>query len=107
MTYEHYKAKLRWREGRDGESFQLFTWYACVLSYFSHVQLLPTPQTTVHQAALAMGFPRQEQWSELFDIQEILLTQRSKLGLLHWQVGSLALGPPGKPHSWYPSMLLP
>ena len=31
----------------------------------------------LHQAALAMGFPRQEQWSELFDIQGILLTQRS------------------------------
>ena len=78
-----------------------------VLSYFSHVQLLPTPRTTAHQAALAMGFPRQEQWSELFDIQGTLLAQRSKLRLLHWQVGSLALGPPEKPHSWYPSMLLP
>ena len=51
------KAKLRWREGRDGEKFPLFTGYACVLSYFSHVQLLPTPGATAHQAALAFDFP--------------------------------------------------
>ena len=31
----------------------------------SRVQLFGTPWTTVHQAPLSMGFPRQEYWSEL------------------------------------------
>ena len=31
----------------------------------SHVQLIVTPWTVVHQAPLSMGFPRQEYWSGL------------------------------------------
>ena len=31
----------------------------------SHIQLLATPQTVVHQAPPTMGFPRQEYWSGL------------------------------------------
>ena len=38
-------------------------------------------------------------------LQGIFLTQGSKLHLLHWQVGSLSLGPPGKPLIWYPLVL--
>ena len=38
-------------------------------------------------------------------LQGIILTQGSKLHLLHWQVGSLSLGPPGKPLIWYPLVL--
>ena len=34
----------------------------CVLG---SVQLFPTPWTVAHQAALSMGFPWQEYWSEL------------------------------------------
>ena len=35
----------------------------------------------------------------------IFPTQGSKLHHLHWQVGSLSLGPPGKPLIWYPLVL--
>ena len=37
----------------------------CVLSHFSHVQLLATPWTVAYQASLSMGFSRQEYWSGL------------------------------------------
>ena len=36
-----------------------------LLSRFSHVQLFTTPWTVARVAALAMGFSRQEYWSEL------------------------------------------
>ena len=39
--------------------------YACVLSYFSHVQLFETLWTVAHQALLSVGFSRQEYQSEL------------------------------------------
>ena len=34
-----------------------------MLSHFSHVQLFVTPWTVAHQAALSMGFSKQEYWS--------------------------------------------
>ena len=37
----------------------------CVLSPFSHVQLIVTLWTAAHQALLSMGFSRQEYWSGL------------------------------------------
>ena len=37
----------------------------CVLSHFSHVQLLVILWTIAHQAPLSMGFSRQEYWSGL------------------------------------------
>ena len=39
--------------------------HARVLSRFSHVQLFVTPWTVAHQAALSMGFSRQEYWNGL------------------------------------------
>ena len=36
-----------------------------LLSHFSRVQLCVTPYTAAHQAALSLGFSRQEHWSEL------------------------------------------
>ena len=39
--------------------------HACLLSHFSHVQLLATPWTVAHQAPLSMGFSRQEYLSGL------------------------------------------
>ena len=39
--------------------------HACVLSHFSHVQLIVTPWTITRQAPLSMGFSRQEYWSGL------------------------------------------
>ena len=40
-------------------------WRVCVLSPFSHVQLIVTLWTAAHQALLSMGFSRQEYWSGL------------------------------------------
>ena len=37
----------------------------CMLNCFSHVQLIVTPWTVAQQAALSLGFPRQEYWSGL------------------------------------------
>ena len=39
--------------------------HACVLSYFSHVQLFTAAWTVAHQALLSMRFSRQEYQSEL------------------------------------------
>ena len=38
---------------------------ACMLSLFSHVQLLATLWTVARQAPLSMGFSRQEHWNVL------------------------------------------
>ena len=70
-----------------------------VLSCFSHVWLFATPWTVAHQAPLSMGFSRQEYWSGLpspppGDLSHPRWNLRL-LCLLHWQVGSLPLPPPG------------
>ena len=71
-----------------------------VLSCFSHVWLFAPLWTVAQQAPLSMGFSRQEYWSGLpCPPPDILPTQGSNPGLLcllHWQVGSLPLAPPGK-----------
>ena len=76
-----------------------------VLSRFSCVQLCATPWTVALQAALSMGFSRQEYWSGLpfpsprdFPGPEIELL--FLMSNLHWQAGSLPLVPPGKPLVW-------
>ena len=75
---------------------------ACVLSYFSHVRLFVMLRTVACLAALSMGFSRQETGMGChLLLQGIFPTQGSNsqlLCLLHWQVGSLPLMPPGKPH---------
>ena len=72
----------------------------CVLSHFRRVQLFMTLWTVAHQVSLSVGFSRQEYWSELpYPPPGDLLTHGSNsrlLHLLHWQVGSLPLAPPGK-----------
>ena len=72
--------------------------------YSMLVQLCPlfgSPWTTALQAPLSMEFCRQAYWHGLaFPSLGIFLTQGSNLhliSLLHWQAGSLALRPPGKP----------
>ena len=74
---------------------------ACVLSYFSHVRLFVMLRTVARLAALSMGFSRQETGMGChLLLQGIFPTQGSNsqlLCLLHWQVGSLPLMPPGKP----------
>ena len=72
--------------------------------YHRHCSVMPsaaTPWTVAHQAALSTGFYRQEYWSGLpFPSPGDLPDQGPNpclLCLLHWQVGSLSVVPPGKP----------
>ena len=83
--------------------------YVCVLSCFICVQLFVTPWTVAHQAPLSMGFSRQEYWSGLLgppprDLPDPGI-EPGLLCLLHWQVGSLPLVPPGGPRDNYSSHL--
>ena len=67
----------------------------------SRVRLFATPWAVARQAPLSMRFSRQEYWSGFLcpspgdlpntGIESIFFC------LLHWQVGSLPLAPPGKP----------
>ena len=74
----------------------------CVHARF--LQSCPTlcaPWTVAHQAPLSMRFSRQEYWSGLpCPPPGDLPAQGSNpclLHLLHWQMSSLPLAPPGKP----------
>ena len=56
------------------------------------------PWTVARQAPLSMGFSRQEYWSGLpFLLQVICPTQGANLHLLHWQADSLPLSRRGSP----------
>ena len=74
-----------------------------VLSCFSCVWLFVTPWTIAHYAPLSMGFSRQKYWSGLpfpspGDLSKSgIQVNLHLLCILHWQVSSLQLGPPGKP----------
>ena len=77
---------------------------ACMLSRFSRVRLFATLWTVARQAPLSRGFSRQDYWSGLScpspgDLPDPGV-EPSLLGPLHWQAGSLALQPPGKPRVW-------
>ena len=79
--------------------------YADVLS---RGLLFVTPWTVAHQASLFMGFSRQEYWSGLpcpppGDLPHPG-TEFVSLCLLQWQVDSLPLAPPEKPHL-YPALI--
>ena len=52
--------------GPPGKPFSTYI-YTCMLllSHFSRVRLLATPQMAAHQAPLSLGFSRQEHWSGL------------------------------------------
>ena len=87
--------------GFRGLLFGIYMW-CVVLTCFSCVQLFVTPWTVAHLAPLSMGFSRQEYWSGLLcpppaDLPDPGITPAS-LCLLHWEVGSLPLVPPGKPN---------
>ena len=78
-------------------------------SCFNHVRFYETLWTIAHQAPLSMGFSREEYWSglpfpSLRDLPDPGIKPVSLI-FLHWQVGSLPVGPPGKPqknnkHKW-------
>ena len=81
-----------------GWSFVWFYYYRL----YSIAQLCPTlcsPMTVACQSPLFMKFSRQEYWSELsFPTTGDLLHPGMNLGLLNWQVDSLPLVPPVRPH---------
>ena len=61
------------------------------------------PMDCIHQAPLSMGFSRQEYWSGLpfpppGDLSDPGKIKLPVLGLLHEQVASLPLLPPGSPN---------
>ena len=69
-----------------------------VVQSLSPVPLFATPWTVARQAALSMGFPRQEYWSGLpFSSPGDLAHPENKLGSLALQADSLKTEPPGKP----------
>ena len=79
---------------------QSLTPHACVLSSFSHVQFFVTLWTVACQTPLSTRFSRQEYWSGLPCPPQGDLPGpgiKSNLHLLHWQLGSLPLVPPGRP----------
>ena len=43
----------------------MFSFGACVLSYFGRVQLFETPWSVAHKAPLSMAFSREEYWNGL------------------------------------------
>ena len=68
----------------------------------SHACLFASPGTVARQAPLSLGFFRQEYWSGLLCPPPGGSSQPRESDpclwhLLHWQVNSLALAPPGKP----------
>ena len=70
-----------------------------VPSCCSRVQLFATLWTIARQALLSKGFSRQEcklPCPSLGGLPNAGIKLASDL--LHWQVGSLPLAPPGKPH---------
>ena len=75
----------------------------CTLSHFGCVQLFAAPWTATCQSPLSRGFSRQNTGVDHYFLhQGIFLTQGSNLHLLHllhWQVDSSPLVPPGKSQS--------
>ena len=64
----------------------------------NRVQLSETPWPVAHQAALSMGFPRQEYWNGLpFPSPGYLSNPGIKPVSPPWQADSLPSEPPGKP----------
>ena len=79
----------------------LVLWSVCVWKSLRCVWLFLTPWAIAHQVPLSMEFSRQEYCSGCHALlQGIFPTQGlnlCRLCLLHWQVDSLPLTPPGKP----------
>ena len=78
--------------------------HAVCAQSLSRVRLFVTPWTVAYPAPLSTGFSRQDYWSGLLcpppgDLPDPGSNQ-CLLCLLHWQVGSLPLLPPGKDYPW-------
>ena len=86
----------------------MWTYWTVVKCHWGHewkslsrVRFLVTPWTVAHQALLSMGFPQARilEWVCRALVQGIFPTQGSNLHLLcllHWQVSSSPLAPPGR-----------
>ena len=85
----------------QGVSFVLSIGACVVAKLLQLCPVLCNPMDCSLPGSSVHGFPRQEYWSELSDSPpEDLLDSGVELAsvyLLHWQVGSLPLVPPGKP----------
>ena len=93
LTLSFFTSLSRERE-RERERESVWVCVCVCVCMLSRVWLFAT---SVHQAPLFMGFPRQEYWSGFpLPSPGVLLTQGSNPHLLHWQVGSLPVEPPGK-----------
>ena len=83
--------------------------FLCMLSCFSHVQLIATLWTVAQWTPLSLRFSRQKYWNGLpFPSPGHLPSQGSNpclLCLLHGQAGSLSPVPPGKPKDIFLSYL--
>ena len=74
--------------------------YMHTLNHFCCVQLFVTPWTVACQAPLSMGIlqARILEWIAISSSRgSSQARDQTLLHLLHWQVGSLSLAPPGKP----------
>ena len=88
------------------KKYQWFTWYVCVLSHFSYVQLFVTPWTVAHQAPLSMGFSRQTYQSGLpFPSPGHLPDPGIKTASPALAGGLFVTRAPRKPLIWYPLVL--
>ena len=88
------------------EKYQWFSWYAFALSHFSYVQLFVTHGQSLTRLLCPWDSPGKDTGVGCHSLlQGIFPTQGSKLHLLHWQVSSLSVGPPGKPFIWDPLVL--
>ena len=70
-----------------------------LLSRFSRVRLLTTPQTVAHQAPLPMGFSRQEYWSGLPFPSPMHESEK-------WKWSCSVMSNPQRPHGLQPTRLL-
>ena len=86
--------------GQEISSFHTINMWACQVASVVFTSFV-TPWTVAHQAPLSIGISRQEYWSGLLCLPpRDFPTQGSNprcLCLLHWQMGSLPLAPPGSP----------
>ena len=91
--------KEKQTRGHRGQTLQLedlsCVYYAVVVQLLSRVRLFATLRTVACQAPLSMGFSRQDYWSVLHALFQVIFpTQRLNLCflyILHWQEGSLPL----------------
>ena len=100
------KSKRPGKERRGRGSSSCIPACLCVKSP-QFVLLCTILWTVAPQTPLPMGFSRQKSWSALPYPPPGGLLSLCLLGLLHWQVGSLPLGPPGKPPVYLADSKLP